>query len=321
MTSFTTKSLHTRSSKADAHQSLNFPIYESVAFEFSTAEELEKAFLGQKPAHMYSRITNPSVEYFEQKIKNVTDALGVIAVASGMAAISDLFLTIAAQGDNIVTTKYLFGNTYSLFQRTLKPWGLEVRFAELNDPASVAAQIDQRTRAIFLETITNPQLEVADLEKLAKIAKEKNILLVVDSTLTPPNIFQAAKFGVNIEVLSSTKFISGGATSVGGLIVDHGNYDWSKNPALAEGVAKYGPFTLLTKLRREAYRNLGSCLSPHNAYLQSLGLDTLCLRVGKACQNTLELAQYLKSKGLSVNYPGLADAPGRALVDKQFQGQ
>lgn len=317
---FTTRAIHAKPLKEDVHHSLHFPIYDSVAFEFETAEELEKAFLGKKPGHMYSRITNPTVENYEQKIKNITDSFGVVALSSGMAAISNLIITIAGNGDNLITTKYLFGNTYSLFEKTLKPWGLEVQYTDLTDLNKVESLINNKTRAIFLETITNPQLEVADIKALSQIAKKKNILLIVDTTITPPYLFDSKKFGVDVEMLSSTKYISGGATSVGGLIIDNGSFDWEQNPKLSADAKKYGPFTLITKLKRESYRNLGACLSPHNAYLQSLGLETLALRADKSCANTLEIAKYLQThkKVKSVNYPGLGNSPYYKIAKKQF---
>lgn len=322
-TGFNTKILHTKFSKEDPHGSLHVPLYENVAFEFKNAEDLELAFQGKKPSHMYSRISNPTVEHFEQRIKAVTDAAGVMALSSGMAAISNTILAVARTQDNIITSKHLFGNTYSLFELTLKDWGLETRYADLTKPDGIRGLIDGKTRAIFLETITNPQLEVADLKALSGIAKEKNILLIVDTTMTPPYLFSAKDFGVDIEVLSSTKWISGGATSVGGLIIDHGLYDWKKNEKLKADAVKFGPYALINRLRREVYRNIGACLSPHSAYLQSLGLETLSLRLDTACANTLKIAEFLKTspRVKAVNYPGLKDSPFYKIARAQFNGK
>ena len=320
MTGFTTRAIHNKYLKRDSHNSLNFPIYDSVAFEFESAEDIEKAFLGQKPSHMYSRITNPTVENFEQKVKGITGSFGVVALSSGMAAIANLILTIAGKGDNIITTKYLFGNTYSLFEKTLKPWGLNVQYTDLTDVDRIESIINSRTKIIFLETITNPQLEIADIKALSKIARGNNILLVADTTITPPYLFNSREFGVDIEVLSSTKYISGGATSVGGLIIDNGTFDWLTIDKLKKDAEEYGPFTLVTRLKREVYRNLGACLSPHNAYLQSIGLETLALRADKSCDNTLAIAKYLeKQLGInSVNYPGLKSSEYNTIAKMQF---
>lgn len=320
---FVTKILHNKFLKEDPHGALHMPIYDNVAFEFKSAEDIELAFQGKKLAHMYSRISNPTIENFEQKIRIVTDSLGVIAVSSGMAAISNVILAIANSGDNIVTTKYLFGNTYSLFEKTLKSWGLKAKYTDLTKGSCVEGLIDKKTKAIFFETITNPQLEVADVEVLAKITKSKGILLIADTTVTPPYIFNSKASGVDIEVLSSTKYISGGATSVGGIIIDNGGYDWSKNEKLKGDVKQYGPFVFLKKLRREVYRNLGACLSPYNAFLQSIGLETLPLRVDVSCANALAIAKFLQ-KSLqvkNVNYPGLKSSKYFALSQKQFEGK
>tara|TARA_B100000315_G_C14533887_1_gene567496 strand:+ start:166 stop:1401 length:1236 start_codon:yes stop_codon:yes gene_type:complete len=320
---FVTKILHNKFLKEDPHGALHMPIYDNVAFGFKTAEDIELAFAGKKPAHMYSRISNPTIENFEQKIKAVTDSLGVIALSSGMAAIANVILAIAGQGDNIITSKHLFGNTFSLFEKTLKPWGLESRYADLTKASDLVALIDEKTKAIFFETITNPQLEVVDIEALAKIAKGKGIVLIADTTLTPPYIFNSKEFKVDIEVLSSTKYLSGGATSVGGLIIDNGTFDWSKNDKLKDDVKKFGPNAFLYKLRKEVYRNLGSCLSPYNAFLQSIGLETLVLRIDASCANALEIAKFLdKDKRVKeVNYPGLASSPYYELSNKQFSGK
>ncbi|MDR1113593.1 MAG: aminotransferase class I/II-fold pyridoxal phosphate-dependent enzyme [Candidatus Margulisbacteria bacterium] len=320
MSGFTTKSIHAKFLKKDAHNALHMPIYDSVAFAADTAEDLAASFRGYKPAHTYSRISNPTVEHFEQKIKNFSGASGVVATASGMAALSTLFLTIAGQGDNIVTTRHIFGNTYSLFSATLKQWGLETIYTDLTDLRQTENVINEKTRAIFLETITNPQLEVADIAGLAEIARRKKILLIADTTLTPPYLFDTPKFGVHLEVLSSTKYISGGATSLGGLILDYGAYDYHDNPHLAEQAKKFGHYALLHVLKTRVCRDLGNILSPHNAYLQSLGLETLVLRAGLSCANTLALARFLQTRPQvrKVNYPGLADSPSFALAQKQF---
>jgi len=317
---FITKILHTRFLKEDPHGAMHMPVYENVAFEFKNAEDLELAFQGKKPAHMYSRISNPTVENFEQRIRAVTDSTGVIALSSGMAAISNLFLAIAGKGDNIITSRHLFGNTYSLFERTLKQWGLEVRYADLRDANQVAKLIDTKTAAVYFETITNPQLEVVDIKALASVVKPKGIILVADTTLTPPYIFRAQDFGVDIEVLSSTKYISGGATSVGGLIIDYGSFDWSKNNYLKPQAKKYGPFTLLQHLRRESYRNLGACMSAQAAFLQSIGLETLPLRVDVSCGNALKIAKFLSGLKTvkAVNYPGLETSIDYKIAQKQF---
>lgn len=318
---FSTKLLHSKLTKDDPHGSLHVPVYNNVAYEFATSKELEDTFSGRKFAHLYSRISNPTVEHFEKKIKEVTDSLAVLALSSGMAAISNLILTVCSCGDKIITSKHLFGNTYSLFKQTLVDWGLKVDFVDLRNRAEVKRSIDQDTRLIFFETITNPQLEVVDVRQLSKLAKEKGIILVADTTLTPPYMFDSKKFGVDIEVLSSTKCISGGATSVGGLLIDNGTYNWQKNKKLTKDAKKYGPFALMARLRQQVYRNIGACLAPQSAFLQLIGLETLTLRIDKSCGNSLEIAEFLeKQKEVkSVNYPGLKKSLYYQLAKAQFR--
>jgi len=317
---FTTRAIHAPFLRKDPHGSLHMPIYESVSFEFETAEEIEEAFLGKRPRHMYTRISNPTVEHLEQKIKHISGALAVVAVSSGMAAIADTFLTVARQGDNVITTRYVFGNTYSLLEKTLGPWGLEVRYADLSRPDTIEPLINDRTRAIFFETITNPQLEVADIRALSAVARKHRLLLIADTTVTPLYFFSSRDYGVDIEVLSSTKLVSGGATTVGGIIIDNGTYDWGHNPKLQQEARRYGPFTLVTKLKREVFRNTGGCLSPHSAYLQSVGLETLALRADKSCENTTAIAEYLarNPKVKCVNYPGLEASPYHGVAKDIF---
>lgn len=317
---FSTKAIHTPFDKKDSHGALNMPIYNTVAFEFESVNDLEQAFLGRKPAHAYTRITNPSVEHFEQKVRNVTDSFSVIALASGMASISNLMLSVLESGDGILTSRHLFGNTFSLFTKTLSSFNIQTVFADLTDKEDVEKKISKKTRVIYFETISNPQMEVADIEMLSDIAKKHKLLLVADTTLTPPYLFDSRKFGVDIETLSSTKIISGGGTSVGGLIIDNGTYNWENIPKLKDEAKRFGPFALINKLRKEIFRNIGACLSPQNAFLQSLGLETLALRAEKSCDNCLKLATYLEKneKVVSVNYPGLESSEFYEISRKQF---
>jgi O-acetylhomoserine (thiol)-lyase len=316
----TTKLLHTPFPKKDAHDSLNFPVYDSVAFEADSAEDLELAFKGEKFRHIYSRITNPTVEYFEAKIKNLTDAYAVTALSSGMAAISNLILAIGKAGDNIITSKHLFGNTLSLFEKTLKPYHLSVKYADLTDPEQVEGLVDSSTIAIFFETITNPQLEVASIRALSGIAKSHKLILIADTTLTPPSVFSAREFGINFEVLSSTKYLSGGATSVGGLVIDYGTFDWGSLDKTREIFEQHGAPAFNMMFRKQIFRNMGACLSPHNAYMQSLGLDTLDLRTERSSSNALAIARWFEEnpKIFQVHYPGLSNSPFYGIALEQF---
>src|SRR5690554_2814049 len=292
--------------KPDIYGSLSMPVYHTLAYEFETAEEMEVAFAGKNGEHTYSRVTNPTVQHFEDRVKAITGAFGVTALNSGMAAISNTFITLARAGSNIVTSRRLFGNTYSFFVNTLTAFGVEIRFCDLTDLADVAAQLDENSCALFVEIITNPQMEVADLKALSEVLREKKVPLVADTTIVPFTAFKAAEFGVDIEVISSTKYISGGGTSLGGLIIDYGRFNWSHSAKL-KPFAGESPSAFHYKLRKEVHRNIGAYMTPEVAYMQSLGLETLPIRYERQSATCGQLAVRLQSlKGVeAVHYPGL----------------
>jgi len=305
----------------DPYGALNFPVYDSAAFEFDDSEAIEDVFCGKKAGFTYTRAGNPTVDFFERKLKSISKAKYAIAFASGMAAISNTVLTICTSGDNIVSSKYLFGHTYSLFAKSFAGFGVDVRMADFCDLAAVEKLIDKNTTALFFETVTNPQLEVADIAVLRELADKYGILLIVDTTMTPSYLSDGEALGFDIEIVSTTKFFSGGATSVGGAILDYGSYEWGKNPALKEWAHKFGSGAFFNRLKKEIFRNFGAAMSPHNAYLQSLGLETMALRADKACINALLLAKWLKNNDAikSVNYPGLDGNPFYKLASVQFR--
>ncbi len=320
---FTTLSLNIPFPKNDPHHSLQMPVYESVAFEFDSAEQIEANFKGEYAAHVYSRASSPTVEYFETKLKALTGGHAVLAVSSGMAAISDAILTVTKGGDNIISSNQLFGHTYALFKKTLTEFGLETRFSNLTSRAEIEKLIDKNTRAIYFETVTNPQLAIADIEMLGEIAQKNNLLLIADSTMTPPNVFQAGNFGVNIEVISTTKMISGGASAFGGAVIDHGNYNWKVNPNIAGFVEKFGENAFMAKLRKNIYRNTGGSMAPQTAKQMIQGLDVLEIRFEKCYNNCCDIANYLNghSNVAAVNYPGIKPAKNYAMAAKYFDGK
>ncbi|MDR1007579.1 MAG: aminotransferase class V-fold PLP-dependent enzyme [Campylobacteraceae bacterium] len=321
MSGFITRALHTQARVKDANGALRMPIYENAAFEFNTAEEIDDVSIGKRVGHVYTRSSNPTVENFESSVKNLTNSLGVIAFSSGMAAISTAILTLVKAGDSVITTKYLFGHTLSFFQNTLSSFGVNVKFVNILDEKEVEKACDTSVKLIFLESISNPQLQVADLKKLSALSHSHNIPLIVDTTATPFYMFDAKRFGVDIEVLSSTKFISGGGTSVGGLIIEYGSFDWKKTENLKPNYSQAGHFAFLHKARKEIFQGLGAVLSPTNAYLQTLGLETMALRIDRACENTLALAVWLQEKReiKNVNYPLLKSSPFYDISKKQFR--
>jgi O-acetylhomoserine (thiol)-lyase len=322
MKSFTTRSLNIDYPKEDPYNALQMPVYNAVAFEFDSSEDIADNFQGKLAAHAYSRTGNPTIEYLELKLKTLTNSHQAVAMSSGMAAISTTILTLCAAGDNIISGANLFGHTYAFFNHTIKPFNIENRIANLNDKNDIIRKIDTKTRLIYLESVTNPQLEIPDFEMISKIAKENGIILVVDSTLTPPNIFSSLKAGVDVEVMSTTKYISGGATSVGGAVIDNGTYDWGKNPNLREYTEKFGPNAFAAKLRKNIFRNIGPCMSPQTAHYQIQGLDILELRLERCFENCMKLGDFLEAEKsvLRVDYPGLKSSPFYGLAQKYFNG-
>lgn len=318
--SFEARVLHTPYEKPDAYMALSMPVYHTAAYEFDTAEAMEAAFCGQTSDHAYSRITNPTVQYFEDRIRTITGAMSVTALNSGMAAICNTLMTIGRANANIVTSPHLFGNTYSLMKSTLAAFGMEARFCDLTNPDEVRANIDCNTCALFLEVITNPQLEVADLKLLSSIGKEAGIPLIADTTIIPFSVFRGKEFGIDIEIVSSTKYISGGATSVGGLILDNGTFDWSHFIILKHWYEQFGDRAFTARLRKEIHRNLGAYMTPQVAYMQTLGLETMQLRFDRQGATCLALAQRLQALPgiVAVNYTGLSDNRWYALSTAQF---
>jgi O-acetylhomoserine (thiol)-lyase len=321
---FSTRIISEKFNKKDVHGAIAMPVYRNAAFEFPDSESIAAAFQYKEEiaSHTYTRITNPSVENLEHKIKVASGAENVMTVASGMAAISNTFLTIAYAGSNIVTSPHLFGNTFSLFKFTLAAFGVEVRFVNTDNLKEIAAAIDENTCAFFCELITNPHMEIADLPEISKILKAKNVPLIVDTTIIPWCGFNAKKAGADIEIVSTTKYISGGATSIGGAILDYGTFDWSHNKRL-QPVNKTGGMSQFSfKLKREIARNMGAAMDPDSAYMQALGMETLQLRFERVSSSAFELALFLEGleKVKKVGYTKLASSPYKSISDKLFVG-
>lgn len=289
--------------RPDAYGSLAVPIYNNVAFEFQDAQQMADAFCNRIKAPDYARVENPTVTNLEQRVKALTQAQHVTAFNSGMAAISNALLAVSAQGRNIVTSRHLFGNTLALLTTTLRRWGVEARLRDLTDLQAVAQAIDADTCAVFLEVLTNPQLEVADLQAIAEIAHSKGVPVIADSTAIPFTETQLKALGIDVEVVSSTKYLSGGGTSLGGLVIDYGTF-----PDINQRV-KY-----------ELLFNLGAYMTPQAAYMQTLGLETLDARYQRQAANALLLGETLSEWGRiqRVNYIGLEDNPYHELARRQF---
>ena len=298
-----TLAIHQAYKRRDAYDALSMPVYNAVAFEFDNAEVMADAFCGRIDAPDYSRVENPTVTNLEQRVKALTGAENVIALNSGMAAISNTLLSVVAQGKNVITSRHLFGNTYSLLTSTLSRLGVETRLCDLTDVEAVERLIDDNTCCLFLEVMTNPQLEVVDVRALTAIAHQHGIPVIADTTLIPFTQFSAKDLGIDVEVVSSTKYISGGATSLGGLVIDYGTY----------------PF-IGKRLLNEMLFNFGAYMTPQVAYMQTLGLETLDVRYRSQAGNALELAQRLRTLKpiCRVNYVGLEDNPYHQLAVSQY---
>lgn len=287
----------------DAYGAIAMPVYHTDAYEFDNASIMADAFCGRINEPDYSRVTNPTVINFEDRVKMLTNARDVVAVNSGMAAISNVLITLASAGKNIVTSRHLFGNTFALISKTLSRFGIECRAVDLINLEEVKKAVDENTCCLFFEIMTNPQLEVADTKALSEIAHKFGVPVVADTTVIPFTEFDSHSLGVDIEVISSTKYISGGATTVGGLIIDYGTI-----PDFQE------------KMRRETLMNLGAYMTPHVAYMQTLGLENLNARYTLQSKNTLELATKLRTlkEIKKVNYVGFEDNPFHSISVAQY---
>lgn len=289
--------------RPDVYGALAVPVYNNVAFEFDEATEMADAFCNRIKAPDYARVENPTVTNLEQRVKALTGAEHVTAFNSGMAAISNTLMAVAGQNKNIVSSHHLFGNTLALLTNTLQRFGVEPRLRDLTNLDAVAEAIDENTCAVFLEVITNPQLEVADLKAIAEIAHQKGVPVIADSTIIPFTETSLSTLGVDIEVVSSTKYLSGGGTSLGGLVIDYGTH-----PDINQ------------RLKYELLFNFGAYMTPQAAYMQTLGLETLDVRYQRQAANALWLAQELSKVNAiqRVNYVGLADNPYHTLAEQQF---
>lgn len=299
----TTKAIHTAYQRRDAYDALQMPVYHTLAYEFDNASVMADAFCGRTDAPDYSRVLNPTVTHFEQRIAHLTGAREVSAFSSGMAAISAMLISTAAAGKNVISSRHMFGNTYMLLTGTLKRYGVDARLTDLTDPEAVENLEDKDTCCIFLEIVTNPQTEVADVRALAEIAHRHNIPLIADTTMIPFTQFDGQAIGLDFQVVSTTKYVSGGATSLGGVIIDYGNF-----PEISK------------LIKKESVFNLGAYMTPHAAYMQILGLETLQVRYDRQAASALKIARLLENTPgvVKVGYPGLESHPQHVLFKELY---
>lgn len=330
---FETLQLHTGQETPDSASSARaVPIYQTSAYVFDNSDHAEARFNLSNAGNIYGRLTNPTQDILEQRIAKLEGGVAGLAVASGSSAISYVIQNLAHVGDNIVSDKSIYGGTHNLFKNTLPNYGIDTTFVDICNLDEVRGAIKENTKAIFVESLSNPNSKVTDIETLAKIAHENNIPLVVDNTFATPFLLRPIEYGADIVVHSATKFIGGHGTSLGGLIVDGGNFDWEKSGkfnSLTEPNPSYhglsftkacGNVAFITKIRAILLRDLGACLSPFNAFLFLQGLETLSLRLERHVENTLKVVEFLSNheQVLKVNHPSVTDDKTQQDLYKKY---
>jgi len=327
---FATLAVHGGQSPDPATGSRAVPIYQTTSYLFQDADHAGRLFALEEFGNIYTRIMNPTTDVFEKRVAALEGGAAALATASGQAAETLTLITLAGAGDEIISSTSLYGGTYNLFHYTLPRLGINVRFLDPDDFDGIRAAINGKTRAIYAETVGNPKLDVVDIEKLAVIAHENGLPLVIDNTHPSPALTRPIEWGADIVVNSATKFLGGHGTSIGGVIVDAGKFDWAASGRFKDFtepdpsyhglsyVQAFGPLSFILKARIQGLRDTGAALSPFNAFLFLQGIETLHLRLERHSQNALAVARHLeKHPGVEwVNYPGLESSPYFARAKK-----
>ncbi|HWQ58110.1 MAG TPA: O-acetylhomoserine aminocarboxypropyltransferase/cysteine synthase family protein [Clostridia bacterium] len=327
---FDTLQVHAGQQPDPATKARAVPIYQTTSYVFDDTQHAEDLFALRKTGNIYSRIMNPTGDVFEQRVAALEGGSAALATASGAAAITYAILNVANAGDHIVSASTLYGGTYNLFAVTLPRLGITTTFVDPDDPENFRRAIRENTKALYIESLGNPGINIVDIEAVASIARDNKLPLIVDSTFATPYLLRPIEHGANVVVHSATKFIGGHGSSIGGVIVDGGNFDWTngKFPGFTEPDASYhgiryadlGPVAFALKARVQLLRDTGACLAPLNAWLFIQSLETLSLRVAKHVSNTEKVVDFLAKhpKVSSVNYPGLPTSKYYALARKYF---
>ncbi|HOQ36141.1 MAG TPA: homocysteine synthase [Acetivibrio sp.] len=316
---FDTLQVHAGQSVDPATGARAVPIYQTTSYVFNSTEHAANLFALKESGNIYTRIMNPTTDVFEQRMAALEGGVGALAVSSGSAAITYAILNIAGSGDEIVSASTLYGGTYNLFSTTLPKLGIKTVFVDPDDPENFRKAINEKTKAVYIETVGNPGINLIDIEAVAKIAHENGLPLIVDNTFGTPYLIRPIEFGADIVVHSATKFIGGHGTSIGGVIVDSGKFNWAESgrfPGFTEPDPSYhglkyyealGPLAYITKVRVQLLRDTGACISPFNAFLLLQGLETLSLRVEKHVSNTKRIVDFLQNHPQVswVNYPSI----------------
>lgn len=331
-----TIALHVGYKSDPTTKSAAVPIYQTTSYTFDDTQHGADLFDLKAPGNIYSRITNPTNDILEQRVAALEGGVAALAMASGMAAITAAIQTLAEAGDNIVSVASLYGGTYNLFAHTLPRQGLEVRFAPYNDLAALEALIDDKTKAVFCESIGNPAGNIVDIQALADIAHRHGVPLIVDNTVPSPVLCRPIDFGADIVIQALTKYMGGHGTTIAGAIIDSGKFPWAENaerfPLLNTPDVSYhgvvytkdfGPAAFIARCRVVPLRNMGAALSPFNAFLIMQGMETLSLRMERHCENAQKVAEFLDAHELVewVNYAGLPSHPDHAMAQKYMGGK
>jgi O-acetylhomoserine (thiol)-lyase len=330
---FETLQLHVGQEQADpTTDSRAVPIYLTTSYVFHNSQHAADRFGLRDAGNIYGRLTNTTQDVFEKRIAALEGGSAALALASGAAAITYTILNLASAGDNIVSSKTIYGGTYNLLEHTLPTYGIRTTFVEPDDYAAIEKAINDKTKGLFVETLGNPNSNVADFEKLSEVAHKHGIPLIVDNTFATPYLIRPLEHGADIVVESATKFIGGHGTVLGGVIIEGGKFDWSQNdkfPGLVQpdesyhGVSFYkalGPAAFVTRIRAVLLRDTGASISPVTAFVLLQGLETLSLRVDRHVENTLRVIDYLKKnpKVKSISHPSLPDQPTHAIYNRYF---
>ena len=327
---FDTLQVHAGQKPDPATGSRAVPIYQTTSYVFRNTEHGANLFALKEPGNIYTRIMNPTNDVFEQRMAALEGGVAALAVASGSAAITYAILNIAGAGDEIVAASTLYGGTYNLFSVTLPKLGIKTVFVDPDDPENFRRAINEKTKAVFIETLGNPSINIPDFEAIAAIAHENRVPLIVDNTFGTPYLIRPIEFGADVVVHSATKFIGGHGTTLGGVIVDSGKFDWlgsGRFPGMTEPDPSYhgivyardiGPAAYVTKIRVQLLRDTGAAISPFNSFLLLQGLETLSLRVARHVDNAMKVARYLNDhpQVAWVNYPGLENNKYHGLAKK-----
>lgn len=318
---FTTTTLHADRRERPEHGVLHKPVHPSVAFAYEDAREIAAVFQGKKAGYSYGRQSNPTVETLSRKITGMEDGISTVCFGTGMAAITSTMLSLLRQGDHVVSSAFLFGNTNSFFG-TLQTLGIQVSFVDATEADNVKAALQPNTRMVFVETIANPATQVADLAGIGQLCAEKALLYVVDNTLTSPWLFLPKNVGASLVVNALSKIIGGHSNALGGSVTDTGVYDWTRHPNIYDTYKSVAPSLWgIQQIRKKGLRDMGGSLAPEAAHHISVGADTLGLRMDKSCDNALALARFCSQhpKVAKVFYPGLEQHPQHARTQKLFR--